>query len=198
MNASRHAVELVGDELEQAEPAEALTLEPPELLEELLTLCEEPPELLEELPDLAAALPELLLEELPDLAEALPELLLEELPDLAAALPELLEELPDLAEALPELLLEELPDLAEALPELLLEEPPAALLLAAVTWIEKAGSAVMVVPSLAVMTMLGYWPVSGSVGVPESTPVVSPKVAQMGIFRMPKLRGVPLGFSTVG
>jgi len=152
MNASRHAVELVGDELEQAEPAEALTLEPPELLEEL--------------------------------------------PDLAEALPELLEELPDLAEALPELL-EELPDLAEALPELL-EEPPAALLLAAVTWIEKAGSAVVVVPSLAVMTMLGYWPASGSVGVPESTPVVSPKVAQTGIFRMPKLRGVPLGFSTVG
>jgi len=124
MNASRHAVELVGDELEQAEPAEALTLEPPELLKEL-------------------------------------------------------------------------PDLAEALPELL-EEPPAALLLAAVTWIEKAGSAVVVVPSLAVMTMLGYWPASGSVGVPESTPVVSPKVAQTGIFRMPKLRGVPLGFSTVG
>ncbi len=152
MNASRHAVELVGGELEQAEPAEALTLEPPELLEEL--------------------------------------------PDLAEALPELLEELPDLAEALPELL-EELPDLAEALPELL-EEPPAALLLAAVTWIEKAGSAVVVVPSLAVMTMLGYWPASGSVGVPESTPVVSPKVAQTGIFRMPKLRGVPLGFSTVG
>ena len=160
MNASRHAVELVGEELVQAEPVE------------LLTLCEEPPELLE------------LLEELPDLAVLLPELLLEE-------------ELPDLAEALPELLLEELPDLAEALPELL-EEPPAALLLAAVTWIEKAGSAVMVVPSLAVMTMLGYWPASGSVGVPESTPVVSPKVAQTGIFRMPKLRGVPLGFSTVG
>jgi len=174
MNASRHAVELVGEELVQAEPVE------------LLTLCEEPPELLElleELPDLAVLLPELLLEEeLPDLAEALPELLLEELPDLAEALPELLEELPDLAEALPELL----------------EEPPAALLLAAVTWIEKAGSAVVVVPSLAVMTMLGYWPASGSVGVPESTPVVSPKVAQMGIFRMPKLRGVPLGFSTVG
>jgi hypothetical protein len=167
MNASRHAVELVGEELVQAEPVE------------LLTLCEEPPELLElleELPDLAVLLPELLLEEeLPDLAEALPELLLEELPDLAEALPELLEEPPEL-----------------------LEEPPAALLLAAVTWIEKAGSAVAVVPSLAVMTMLGYWPASGSVGVPESTPVVSPKVAQMGIFRMPKLRGVPLGFSTVG
>ena len=52
MNASRHAVELVGDELEQAEPAEQLMLrgELPELLEELLTLCEEPPELLPELP----------------------------------------------------------------------------------------------------------------------------------------------------
>jgi hypothetical protein len=43
MNASRHAVELVGDELEQAEPGELLTLpeEPPELLEKLLEL---PPE----------------------------------------------------------------------------------------------------------------------------------------------------------
>jgi len=59
MNASRHAVELVGDELEQAEPAE------------LLTLCEEPPELLEELPDLAEALPELL-EELLELPPELP------------------------------------------------------------------------------------------------------------------------------
>ncbi|MGA2862770.1 MAG: hypothetical protein ABSF31_13605 [Steroidobacteraceae bacterium] len=60
MNASRHAVELVGDELEQAEPAEALTLEPPELLEEL--------------PDLAEALPELLLEEPPEPLEELLEL----------------------------------------------------------------------------------------------------------------------------
>jgi len=44
MNASRHAVELVGDELDQAEPAELLTLceGRPELLEELLEL---PPEL---------------------------------------------------------------------------------------------------------------------------------------------------------
>src|ERR1700687_3463405 len=45
MNASRHAVELVGDELEQAEPAELLTLreELPELLEELLELTPELP-----------------------------------------------------------------------------------------------------------------------------------------------------------
>ena len=40
MNASRHAVELVGDELEQAEPAELLTLR-----EELPELLELPPEL---------------------------------------------------------------------------------------------------------------------------------------------------------
>ena len=60
MNASRHAVELVGDELEQAEPAELLTLR--------------------------KELPELLLEELPDLAEALPELL-EELLELTPELP---------------------------------------------------------------------------------------------------------------
>ncbi|MGC2461176.1 MAG: hypothetical protein WA446_09440 [Steroidobacteraceae bacterium] len=59
MNASRHAVELVGDELEQAEPAELLMLrgELPELLEEPLTLCEEPPELLEELLELLPELP---------------------------------------------------------------------------------------------------------------------------------------------
>src|ERR1700687_2726299 len=40
MNASRHAVELVGDELEQAEPAELLMLrgELPELLGEVLEL----------------------------------------------------------------------------------------------------------------------------------------------------------------
>src|ERR1700687_2164322 len=74
MNASRHAVELVGDELEQAEPAELLTLR--------------------------KELPELLLEELPDLAEALPELL-EELLELLEELPELLEEPPELLEELP-------------------------------------------------------------------------------------------------
>jgi|GEM_PF-2198448 hypothetical protein len=57
MNASRHAVELVGDELEQAEPAEALTLEPPELLKELPDLAEALPELLEELLELPPELP---------------------------------------------------------------------------------------------------------------------------------------------
>jgi hypothetical protein len=99
-------------------------------------------------------------------------------------------ELAEATEAAPELLLEELPEL--------LEEPLAGLLLAAMTWIEKAGSPVVVVPSLAVMTMLLYWPVSGVVGVPESSPVVSPNVAQSGLFWIPKLRGVPLGFATVG
>jgi hypothetical protein len=61
MNASRQVVELVGDELEQFEPATLLALpveppepleEPPELLEELLELLEELPEPLEELPEL--------------------------------------------------------------------------------------------------------------------------------------------------
>jgi hypothetical protein len=178
MNASRHVVELVGEELVQVEFVEAVTL------------CDEPPELLlEELPDLVTVLPELL-EELPDLVTVLPELL-EELPDLVTVLPELLEELPDATAAAPELLpLEELPEL--------LEEALTELLPAAVTCIEKAGSPLVAVPSLAVMTMLLYWPVSGALGVPESSPVVSPKVAQTGLFWMPKLRGMRLGFATVG
>jgi len=164
MNASRHVVELVGEELVQVEFVEAVTL------------CDEPPELL--------------LEELPDLVTVLPELL-EELPDLVTVLPELLEELPDATAAAPELLpLEELPEL--------LEEALTELLPAAVTCIEKAGSPLVAVPSLAVMTMLLYWPVSGALGVPESSPVVSPKVAQTGLFWMPKLRGMRLGFATVG
>src|ERR1700692_1332375 len=74
MNASRHAVELVGDELEQAElVADLLTLctEAPELLEELPELLEEPPELLEELDELLEELDELL-EELPELLEEPP------------------------------------------------------------------------------------------------------------------------------
>ncbi len=45
MYASRHVVELVGDELEQPAPVELPTLfeEPPELLEELLEVLPEPP-----------------------------------------------------------------------------------------------------------------------------------------------------------
>jgi hypothetical protein len=47
----------------------------------------------------------------------------------------------------------------EAAPELLLEELPellAGLVLAEVTWMEKAGSWLVVEPSLALMTMLAY------------------------------------------
>jgi hypothetical protein len=93
-------------------------------------------------------------------------------------------------EAAPELLLEELPEP--------LEEPLTGLVLAGVTWIEKAGSPLVVVPSLVVMTMLLYWPASEAAGVPEISPVDSPKVAQTGLFWMLKLRGVPLGLATVG
>ena len=97
MNASRQVVELVGDELVQAE------------FEGVLAVPEE--------------LPEPLLEELPELLEPL----------------ELLELL--------ELLVVPLP--LEELLELLVEEA-----LGAVTWIENAGNPVVVVPSLAVMTIL--------------------------------------------
>ena len=100
----------------------------------------------------------------------------------------LLEELPEVTAAAPELLLEEAPEL--------LEELLAGVVPAGVTWIEKAGSSLVVVPSLAVMTMLLYWP--GALGVPESAPVVSANVAQSGLFWMPKLRAVPLGLATVG
>jgi hypothetical protein len=100
------------------------------------------------------------------------------------------EELLELLKALPEELPEELPEP--------LDELPVALLPAGVTWIEKAGSPVVVVPSLALMTMLGYWPVSEAVGVPESCPVVSPKVAQLGLFWIPKVSGMPLVLATVG
>jgi hypothetical protein len=112
--------------------------------------------------------------------EAPPELLLEELPEATEAAPELLEELPEATAAAPELL----------------EELLAEVLLAGVTWIEKAGIPVVVVPSLAVMTMLLYWP--GALGVPESAPVVSANVAQSGLFWMLKLSGALLGLATVG
>jgi len=62
MNASRQVVELVGEELVQAEPAKLLTVleEPLELLEELPELLEELPELLDELPEVLEEPPELL------------------------------------------------------------------------------------------------------------------------------------------
>jgi len=63
---------------------------------------------------------------------------------------------------------------------------------------EKAGSALVLVPSLAAMTILGYVPASGALGVPESSPVARPKLAQAGLFWMLKLRGVPVGLATVG
>jgi hypothetical protein len=73
MNASRHVVELVGEELVQPELVEA-TLEPPELLLEELPELVVVPELLEELPDtteVTEAPLELLLEEAPELLEEL-------------------------------------------------------------------------------------------------------------------------------
>ena len=63
---------------------------------------------------------------------------------------------------------------------------------------EKAGSALVLVPSLAAMTILGYVPASGALGVPESSPVARPKLAQAGLFWMLKLRGVLVGLATVG
>jgi hypothetical protein len=60
MNASRHVVELVGEELEQAELEELLAVftAPPELLEELLELPPELPVLVEALMAMVAELGE--------------------------------------------------------------------------------------------------------------------------------------------
>ena len=109
------------------------------------------------------------------------------------------------------------------LPELELLE---ALVLAPLTTIEKAGSAMVVVPSLAEriirsflavsaavplgegwavtewkvteMMILSYLPAFAAVGLPESPPEVKSKLAQPGLFWIEKLTGSPVGFSTVG
>ena len=68
------------------------------------------------------------------------------------------------------------------------------LLPAAVTWMEKAGSALVLVRALVLALMiLEYVPASGAFGVPESSPVVTSKVTQAGLFWMLKLRPSPSG-----
>jgi hypothetical protein len=57
---------------------------------------------------------------------------------------------------------------------------------------------VLLAPSLAEMTMLAYLPESGPLGVPASSPLVRPKVAQAGLFSMLKLSGALAGLVTVG
>jgi hypothetical protein len=81
------------------------------------------------------------------------------------------------------------PELLELLEELLPE---------AVTCMENAGSAVALAPSLAEITMLAYLPAFGPLGVPESSPVVRPNIAQMGLFWILKLSGLLAGLVTVG
>ena len=66
------------------------------------------------------------------------------------------------------------------------------------TWMEKAGSALVLVPSLAAMTILGYVPASGALGVPESSPVARPKLAQAGLFWMLKSKELPAGVTERG
>ena len=81
------------------------------------------------------------------------------------AAPELLEPLVEMPGPTAPL---ELPKVEESETAPLLEEPLAGLLPAAVTWMEKGGSALVLMPSLALMRMLGYVPVSGAFGVPET------------------------------
>jgi hypothetical protein len=115
--------------------------------------------------------------------------------------------------------------LESELPELELLELLEALVLAAVTTIEKAGSAIVVVPSLAEaiigslfavcavrspedspvaelklteMMILAYVPAFAAVGLPESSPVLKLKLAQTGWFWILKLTESPVGMATVG
>ena len=54
----------------------------------------------------------------------------------------------------------------------------------AATVMEKAGSAVEALPSVAEISMLAYEPASPAAGLPVSAPVAAVKVAQEGLFTM--------------
>jgi hypothetical protein len=59
------------------------------------------------------------------------------------------------------------------------------------TVIENAGSDVVALPSLALITMFAYEPTFAAVGVPDNWPVLVLKVAQAGLFVMLKLSASP-------
>ena len=68
----------------------------------------------------------------------------------------------------------------------------------AATVIVNAGSAVLKVPSLTLMTMFAKLPTFVPAGVPESSPVALLKLAQEGRCATAKLSALPLGSLAVG
>ena len=63
---------------------------------------------------------------------------------------------------------------------------------------ENGASVLVWVPSVAAITILAYLPVSGLLGVPESLPVICPKVAQTGLFWILKVIGLSPELAIVG
>jgi hypothetical protein len=59
------------------------------------------------------------------------------------------------------------------------------------TVIENAGSDVVALPSLALMTMFAYEPTFVAAGVPDNRPVLALKVAQVGLFATLKVSASP-------
>jgi hypothetical protein len=109
--------------------------------------------------------------------------------------PELLDELATPLELEPPDELEPLELLFDA-PELEPEADPTSG--RGVTWIEKMGSETEVMPSVAAMMIFAYSPASAALGIPESSPVSTPKVAQAGLFWMLKISEVPAGLTELG
>ena len=66
------------------------------------------------------------------------------------------------------------------------------------TLIEKAGKDVLTPPAEALMTIFGYEPTCAVFGVPESSPVVVLKLAQLGSPAMEKVRVSPALSLAVG
>lgn len=69
---------------------------------------------------------------------------------------------------------------------------------AAVTWIEKAGNDVISTPSEALMTMLEIVPTLPAAGCPARTPVAASKVTHDGAFWMVNTSVSPSGSDACG
>jgi len=131
---------------------------------------------------------------LPDELELLEVVLLtvppEELALLEVVLPTVL---PDELELLEVVLLTVPPEELE-----LLEAAAGGVLVGGMTVIEKPGSTVELLPSLAAIMIFEYLPASEILGIPESRPVCAPKLAQAGLFWMLNDSGLPERLTKLG